>query len=75
MKFNEKSYKNLLLQQLGHNGPNVLDHVLHQDDVFAQSNMAAMDLSLKKKNAKMPKTRVFNQFLILWQKGFNTARC
>ena len=43
MKFNENSFENLLLQQLGHNGPNVLDHVLHQDDVFAQSNMAVMD--------------------------------
>ena len=43
MKFNEKSYKNLLLQQLGHNGLNVLDHVLHQDDGCAHNNMDVMD--------------------------------
>ena len=30
-------------QQLGLNGPNVLDHVSHHDGEFVPSNMAVMD--------------------------------
>ena len=53
-----------LFQQLGHNGPNVLDHVNHHDDEFVPNNMAVKDLNLKKKNVRMPKIpncHVFNQ--------------
>ena len=54
-------------QQLGHNGPNVLDHVNHHDDEFVQSNTDAMDWNLKKKTVRMlqiQNCRVFNQLPI-----------
>ena len=67
-----------LFQQLGHSGPNVLDHVFHHDDEFALSDTAVMDSNLKKGNVRIVKIRsyrAFNQYRISCLKGFNTVPC
>ena len=57
-----------LFQPCGQSGPNVLDHVVLQDEEFARSNLVARDLNSRKKIAQMPMICVLNQSLILWQK-------
>ena len=54
-------------QQLGLNGPNVLDHVNHFDEECVLSNTAVMDWNLKKKTAiilQIQNCPVFNQLPI-----------
>ena len=64
-----------LLQQLGPNGRNALDHALHQGEEFALSNMVAMGWNMKKRNVKTQMIYVSNHFPILCQKTFNIVRC
>lgn len=64
-----------LLQQLGPNGRNALDHALHQGEEFALSNMVAMGWNMKKRNVTTQMIYVSNHFPILCQKAFNIVRC
>ena len=67
MQHNISSFETLI-QQLGRNGPNALDHVYLRGDEFAQSNMGATDLNMKRKNARTSMISAFNHSLIVWQK-------
>ena len=56
------------LQQLGHSGQNVLDHVFPPDEESVRKTMDAMDWSMKKKNVGMLKIRASNNYPIFYQK-------
>ena len=65
LRLNIQHVISYLLQPCGQNGPNVLDHVVVQDEEFAQNNLDARDLNSRKNIAKMPMIYVLNQSLIL----------
>ena len=65
LRLNIQHVISYLLQPCGQNGPNVLAHVVVQDEEFARNNLDARDLNSRKEIAQMPMMYVLNQSLIL----------